>query len=223
MSLLKNIAKPAYRALNGLMGKVRKQQSGAIPQIELEPKHIANLRIVLDRDAFLEALPKGGVVAEAGVDHGDFSARILKITQPRKLHLIDVWHSKRYHGGLQGFVRERFADEITNGRVQIDLGLSTSVLPRYPDHYFDWIYIDTDHGYRVTADELSIARTKVKPGGIIAGHDYITSNWDGGVRYGVVEAVHEFCVRHGWELILLTHETDRHLSFAIRAIPSVAR
>lgn len=216
MNLIKRISKPAYRALNNVLGKARVAQSRAIPHIELEAKHIANLRVVLNRDAFLDALPKGGIVAEAGVDHGDFSSRILAITKPSKLHLIDIWSSKRYHGGLQHLVRNRFAEEIAAGRVQIDLGLSTEVLPHYPDGYFDWLYIDTDHGYRVTADELQLARTKVKHGGIIAGHDYITSNFDGGVRYGVVEAVHEFCVRHDWELILLTHETDRHLSFAIR-------
>ncbi|MBK9149146.1 MAG: class I SAM-dependent methyltransferase [Flavobacteriales bacterium] len=174
--------------------------------------------MVPDREAFLNVLPKGGVVAEAGVDHGDFSARILAITQPSALHLIDVWSSKRYHSGLEDLVRKRFAREIESKQVRIDLGLSTDVMPRFPDGYFDWIYIDTDHGYRITAAELAIARTKVKPGGIIAGHDYVTGNWDGGVRYGVVEAVHEFCVKHDWELILLTHETDRHLSFAIRAI-----
>ncbi|MFN3876344.1 MAG: class I SAM-dependent methyltransferase, partial [Flavobacteriales bacterium] len=205
-----------YRALNALLGKVRRAQTRDIPRVELSPSHIANLRVVTDRDAFLEALPKGGVVAEAGVDRGDFSARILAITRPEKLHLIDFWGSARYHASLQDLVRSRFASEIAAGQVRIDLGLSTEVLPRFPDGYFDWIYIDTDHGYRVTAAELDIARRKVKPDGIIAGHDYTTCNWDGGVRYGVVEAVHEFCVKHDWELFLLTHETDRHLSFAIR-------
>lgn len=218
MSFLKSFAKPAYRALNGILGRARRAQSRAIPSIELLPRHIANLQVVTDRDAFLEKLPKGGIVAEAGVDHGDFSARILAITKPAKLHLIDFWGSKRYHAALQDHVRKRFADEIGSGQLQIDLGLSTEVLPKYPDAYFDWIYIDTDHGYRVTAAELAIARSKVKPGGVIAGHDYVTGNWDGGVRYGVVEAVHEFCVKHDWELFLLTHETNRHLSFAIRAI-----
>lgn len=212
------IGKPVYRGLNALLGRVRAAQSRAIPKVELQPRHIARLRVVTDRDAFLEALPKGGVVAEAGVDHGDFSARILAISRPQRLHLIDMWGSKRYHGGLQQHVRDRFAKEIAAGRVRIDLGLSTDVLKAYPDGLFDWIYIDTDHGYRVTAEELDIARTKVKPGGIIAGHDYTTGNWDGGVRYGVVEAVHEFCVKHDWELVLLTHETDRHLSFAIRPL-----
>lgn len=218
MPVLRNLFKPTYRLLNGLLGRVREKQSKAIPRVELTARHIAHLRVVPHRDAFLDMLPKGGIVAEAGVDHGDFSARIIEITRPTRLHLIDVWSSRRYHSGLEDFVRERFSRELTTGLVRIDLGLSTDVLPRFPDAYFDWIYIDTDHGYAVTAAELEIARTKVKPGGIIAGHDYVTGNWDGGVRYGVVEAVHEFCVKHDWELILLTHETDRHLSFAIRAI-----
>ena len=218
LSLISTIGKPIYRGLNNLLGRVRAKQSRAIPVVELSAHHIRNTRVVIDRNAFLEALPKGGIVAEAGVDHGDFSARILRITQPQRLHLIDMWSSARYHGGLEKLVRDKFAQEITKEQVKIDLGLSTEVLPRFPDGYFDWIYIDTDHGYTVTAAELAIARTKVKTGGIIAGHDYITGNWDGGVRYGVVEAVHEFCVKHEWELILLTHETDRHLSFAIRAI-----
>ena len=215
---LRNLAKPAYRALNDLLGRVRRAQSQAIPKYELSEKHLRELRIVTDRRAFLEQLPKGGIVAEAGVDHGDFSASILEITRPERLHLIDMWSSARYHSGVGELVRARFAKELAEGRVRIDLGLSTDVLARYPDRMFDWIYIDTDHGYSVTAAELKLARHKVKAGGIIAGHDFVTGNWDGGVRYGVVEAVHEFCVEHDWELILLTHETDRHLSFAIRAI-----
>ena len=214
------LLKPAYRSLNQLMSKVRTAQSKRIPHVELAPRHIANLRVVTDRAAFLDALPKGGTVAEAGVDHGDFSAQILAITRPERLHLIDMWSSTRYHGGLEQVVRDKLQREIAEERVHIDLGRSTDVLQRYPDGTFDWVYIDTDHGYSVTAEELELCRFKVKPGGIIAGHDYVTGNWDGGVRYGVVEAVHEFCVKYEWELILLTHETDRHLSFAIRAIRS---
>ncbi len=212
------IVKPIYRALNGLLSRVRAAQSRRIPVVELREEHIRNLRVVLNRDAFLEALPKGGIVAEIGVDRGDFSERILSITQPGRLHLIDMWSSGRYHSGLEKHVRDKFSKELATGKVQIDLGRSTDALARLPDHYFDWVYIDTDHGYVVTAQELSLALNKVKSNGAIAGHDYVTGYWNGGARYGVVEAVHEFCVKNEWELFLLTHETDRHLSFAIRRI-----
>jgi len=215
---IRTLGRPAYRSLNAALSKIRAIQSRRIPQVELQARHIANLRVVVDRAAFLEAMPKQGVVAELGVNRGDFSAQILEITRSRKLHLVDVWDTERYHEGLERLVRDRFRNEIADGIVEIDRGLSTEVLPRYPEGHFDWVYIDTDHSYRTTAAELELARRVVKPGGIIAGHDYVTGNWDGGVRYGVVEAVHEFCVRHDWELRLLTHETNRHLSFAIRAI-----
>lgn len=210
-------AKPAYRWLNNLLGQARIRQSAAIPKVELQKKHLSNLRVVTDRQAFLENFPHGGVVAEMGVASGDLSAMILNTCKPEVLHLVDFWGSDRYASGRTR-VEDRFKKEIETGRVVINLGLSTEVLPRFPDRFFDWIYIDTDHGYEVTAAEMELARTKVKQGGNIAGHDYVTGNWDGGVRYGVVEAVHEFCVKYNWELILLTHETDRHLSFAVREI-----
>jgi len=64
----------------------------------------------------------------------------------------------------------------------------------------------------------SIAFTPIKSGGIIAGHDYTIGNWVDGYRYGVIEAVNEFCVNDDWEMIFLTAETDQYRSFAIRKI-----
>jgi predicted O-methyltransferase YrrM len=126
--------------------------------------------------------------------------------------------SARYHSGKQLRVAERFGAEIASGRVMIHRGYSTDLLPSFADSIFDWVYIDSDHGYAVTARELALARAKVKPGGYIAGHDYVTANHEKGVRYGVVEAVSEFCVRHDWEIRFLTNETHQHRSFAIREI-----
>ena len=44
----------------------------------------------------------------------------------------------------------------------------------------------------------------------------VTGNRVDDVRYGVVEAVNEFCVKRGWEFICLTCDSRRHLSFALR-------
>jgi hypothetical protein len=216
--LTRYILGPAYRTVDQFMARVRRSQSERIPCVELTQQHIRNLRVVLDREHFLRELPQGAVVAEIGVAQGDFSAQILGVCQPKELHLIDLWGSKRYHGGLGKHVIERFSANIEQGQVRIHQGYSTEVLEGFPDGYFDWIYIDTDHSYALTAAELALGMRKVKRGGIMAGHDFTTANWEGGVRYGVVEAVHEFCVANDWELILLTHETHRFLSFAIRAM-----
>ena len=66
-----------------------------------------------------------------------------------------------------------------------------------------------------TAAELRAYAPKLKPGGIMAGHDYSMGNWVKGLRYGVIEAVHEFCVEHDWELRYLTVQRLERPSFAI--------
>jgi hypothetical protein len=197
-----------------------KQQriSDTIPYVELDHCHVRNTRTLTDREALLAAMPKGGIVAEVGVDQGDFSEKIFSICGPRQFHLIDAWDSDRYNSAREATVRAKFADEIRLNTVQIHKGFSTAVLASIDDDYFDFIYIDTSHDYVTTAAELALAKDKVKPRGIIAGHDYITGRWIGQVRYGVIEAVHEFCVRNNWELLFLTAETHQHRSFAIRKI-----
>jgi hypothetical protein len=157
-------------------------------------------------------------VAEIGVNEGDFSEKILTLCEPQKLVLIDVWASKRYHGGLFDKVKNRFAQQIANQKVEIIRDLSFGGIAKCPDSYFDWVYLDTDHTYNTTARELELLRPKMKQGGIIAGHDYIMGNWNAGHRYGVIEAVRAFCLQYNWELIYLTHELDNHPSFAIREI-----
>jgi hypothetical protein len=194
----------------------RQKEDEAIPKIDLQPKHIKNLKVVLDRIELLRQMPKNSICAEIGVEKGDFSQKILEITLPKKLHLIDKWNDpSRYHDGLKTIVEKKFSKEIATGQIEINVGLSTEVLKNFPDYYFDWVYLDTDHTYKVTAEELSILKHKVKKDGIIAGHDYIIGNWAGNCRYGVIEAVHELCVKDDWELIYITINSP---SFVIKKI-----
>jgi hypothetical protein len=186
--------------------------------MELSQEHIANLKVVLNRERMLELLPSGGVVAEMGVDSGDFSQKILDITRPRHLHLIDVWGTPRYGEPKFDHVQTRFRPEVEKGRVSIHRGPSVEMLATFPDGSLDWAYIDTTHAYELTCQELALSQRKVRRGGIIAGHDYTPGNVRKALAYGVVQAVHEFCVRENWEMLYLTHESDRYLSFALREI-----
>ena len=188
------------------------------PKVRLAEKHMRNCALLLDRAQLLTRLPRGGTVAELGVDHGDFSARILELAQPTRLHLIDMWGSERYHSGLFEGVKQRFGSEIADGRVQVHRKMSVDAADDFADASFDWIYIDTDHSYETTARELRRFAPKIKDGGLIAGHDYCMGNWANGYRYGVIEAVHEFCVKENWEIVYLTAEPLESQSFAIRRI-----
>ena len=113
---------------------------------------------------------------------------------------------------------QRFSSAVSERRVTIHVGLSTQLASEFEDEYFDWIYVDTGHSYALTSEELTLYAAKVKHGGIIAGHDYVRWNRSGMIRFGVIEAVSEFCVKHDWEILYLTVENNNNPSFAIRKI-----
>ena len=107
---------------------------------------------------------------------------------------------------------------IASGDVEINRGLSRERLSEFSDEYLDWIYIDTDHSYLTTKDELLIASSKVKRGGYIAGHDFTSGNPVKALPYGVIQACNEFCVKEGWGYEFLTLEPSGHSSFALKKI-----
>lgn len=190
----------------------------AYPRSELSQVYIANLRLVTDRNALLNLMPKGSIVAEVGVDRGDFSRRILAITKPERLHLIDTWANDRKQENLKSTVENKYKAEIGSNRVILHQGEPLVELEKFDKGYFDWVYIDTDPSYENTIRELAVCQFKIKDGGIISGHKYATGDWLRKNRYGVIVAVHDFCKEHRWEIIYLTNESHRCLSYAIRKL-----
>lgn len=138
----------------------RLNKVNSIPVYDLEAKHCENARIVPTRAALLEHMPSNGIVAELGADEGDFSATILKLNTPRRLHIVDVWGSERYNDHKANAVAARFKSQIDENKVQITRKLSTEAVTDFEDGYFDWIYIDSDHGYSVTINELRAYASK---------------------------------------------------------------
>ena len=196
----------------------REEREQQIPKIPLRAENVENTSLLLNREILLKKFGKGGNVAEIGVDEGKFSQKIFEINTPDHFHLVDIWGTDRFHDGKYQNVKNFFKDQIESDQVHIHKKLSTDAAYDFPDNYFDWIYIDTDHTYETTRDELRLYAPKMKEGGVIAGHDYVHGNWISTFRYGVVEAVHEFCVQFGWEIIYLTIEPTENQSFAIRKI-----
>jgi hypothetical protein len=214
----KYIKKRIAKSILNWVKEKRRIESIKIPRYLINELTIHNTKLLLDRQKLLEYLPKDGVIAELGVDKGDFSELILKTSRPKKLHLVDIWATEEYNQEKRKLVEDKFKEGIESGVVEINLGLSVDVGLGFMDNYFDWIYIDTNHSYQNTINELEIWKSKIKEGGIIAGHDFIVGYWDGMIRYGVMEAVYEFCSKYNWEILYLTMEIGVHPSFAIRKI-----
>jgi hypothetical protein len=201
----------AFYTGDGLSAKVNMLKS------VLQPRHTDAGRLLPTREALLDAMPKYGIVAEVGVGGGNFAAEILRRCMVQRFHLVDAWSSERYASDFE-LVRTRFAGELATGLAEINRGVSEEVLSSFPDSYFDWVYIDSDHGYATTLSELSICRHKVRPGGSIAGHDFCVGNVTKLLCYGVIQAVNDFCIEHNWGYDYLTMESHGHFSFCIRAL-----
>jgi SAM-dependent methyltransferase len=156
------------------------------------------------REFIVRRMPRRGVVAEIGVDLGDFSEKILSLNRPRELHLIDPWtvesgeyrqrevalESARKLGSVARFdlVRERFSSDIAGGSVILHRANSEVAGAEFPDNFFDWVYIDGNHSYEFVRQDLELYFCKLKPGGYIVCDDYHHAGfWNDGVTRAVDE------------------------------------
>lgn len=186
--------------------------------LNLNEINISNAKLITNRKELLAKVPTNSVGAELGVAAGDFTKDILEVVSPQSLHLVDIWGSERYGQELFLKVSNQFSSEINSEKVFIHRNLSTEAAEIFSDKYFDWIYIDTDHSYDTTYKELILYKDKVKDDGLILGHDYTMGNWVNRFRYGVMEAVHNFCVEYNYEIAYLTMDLNEGQSFAIKKI-----
>jgi hypothetical protein len=172
------------------------------------------------REELVQLLPKGGEGLEIGVAEGAFSKVLIETIKPRKLHLVDPWeHQTRADYDQDGnnvddaaqearyrSVVERFAKEIRDGVVAVHRRYSQDVAAEFSDGQFDWIYIDGLHSFDGVQSDLTLYKSKLKPGGVIMGHDYTNNQRAQQMQFGVVEAVNEFVEREGFVFLALTHE-----------------
>ncbi|MGG6897556.1 class I SAM-dependent methyltransferase [Rhizobium sp. BR 315] len=195
----------------------RFQYKSAMPHTQLSLQHTENARLLPDRGELLCRLPQGGVGAEIGAAFGDFTGEILEKNAPRELYLIDAWDTPRYQDGLQQ-IRMKYRGALENDRLRIVQGYSTVRLAEFPNSFFDWVYIDTNHSFETTWEELVISNSKVRPQGRIAGHDFCSGNVVDAVPYGVVEACTKFCKDFHWQFEYLTMESHGHFSFSLKRL-----
>jgi len=160
-----------------------------------------------------------------GVLAGDFSQHILDATEPKELHLIDVFNCDDYPAQKrfvarenEAFVKHRYQKQIAEGKVTVKTGLSWEMLATYEDEYFDWIYIDAAHDYKSVVKDLAEAGKKIKPEGILVLNDYILFDHRSKSDYGVVQATNEFMLEHRFEMIYFAFHPELFCDVAIKRI-----
>lgn len=117
------------------------------------------------------------VGAEIGVERGLFSEVLCQGNPGVQLHCVDAWQA--YSGyrdhvsqtKLNGFYEEAQA-RLKPYRAQLWRGFSLDMVKYFPDASLDFVYIDGNHEFQHVVNDLAEWSKKVRPGGIIAGHDY---------------------------------------------------
>lgn len=171
------------------------------PAPELPAEKLVGCEVLPNRLALLDRLPKGGVIAEVGVDRGDFSLEILNRCKPEKLHLFDMDLPRMTNKSILDAMAQR------GSPVKAHAGDSSASLSKIPDGYFDAIYIDGDHSYEGVKRDIEAAVPKLKPEGVLIFNDY--SVWSAATMFhcGVARAVHEFCIANPWKFRYIALQT----------------
>ena len=186
----------------------------------------------LSRLDLLDVLPAAAEVAEVGTYRGVFANEIAQRAEPIRLHVIDPWgsgeeeYAVRYNlpDGLQGDYQEameRLKPGIDSGRVVVHRRYSSAAAGRFVDASLDWIYIDALHTYEACLEDLELFDSKVKPDGLILGHDFSNTPLGRKVEFGVIKAVREFVAARGYEILAVTVEAAP--SYVIAKGPSERR
>lgn len=152
-------------------------------------------------------------VAELGVFAGDLSKRLLA-RDDLHLTMVDAWgaypnrerlaRSGDFHATLsdaqqQGYKRMALDRiEFANGRSRVIAKDTSSASIDVPDESLDMVFIDADHSYEGCSTDIREWFPKVRPGGIIGGHDYENHDYPFGKE--VRRAVDEFVTRTGLQL-----------------------
>lgn len=169
------------------------------------------------REVFLDALPKGGKIAEIGVFRGYHAYSMYNICKPLELVLIDPWQSPPpsdvqldYKWAKIGQLElERLYTNVclmfnNCNNVNIVRKSSLEGAALYPDNYFDWVYVDANHLYDPVMEDLKAWYPKVKKGGYLCGHDYSDAPRILAKGDGVFYAVNDFCTEHNLEVNFVT-------------------
>ena len=152
--------------------------------------------MIKHRTDLYKLLPKDSVIAEIGTAEGYFASDMLAWPVTKKLYVCDnwgtianqsgdgnnpqEWHNKNYSDAM---LRLNFAID----KVKVLRGISWDMAANVPNESLDLLYIDCCHTYQCVKADINAWIGKVKPGGIVAFHDYENR------AYGVKQAVEEFC------------------------------
>jgi|GEM_PF-627822 Predicted O-methyltransferase len=184
-------AERVYIALFALMHQSRWDETPGEGQESIKAVSGFPLPLVRTRAALARLVPRGGVAAELGVAQGYFSDELLRERPDFSLYSVDRWAGDRGHDDEQ-FNAAKALLARHGARSVVVKKTFDEALADFAPESLDLVYID---GYAHTGQDSgnTLRRwwSRVKPGGVFAGHDYHP-------KWGpTIDAVDAFCRERG--------------------------
>jgi GR25 family glycosyltransferase involved in LPS biosynthesis len=170
-----------------------------------------------DLPDLLKHLKLNGRGAEIGVGDGKFSQQLVTEGGFSEFYSIDDWNpvtTDTFNINGENYINE-FSERCYQwSREKLEpLGVniirekSCEAAKRFPDGFFDFIYIDADHREEAVVADIEAWYPKLRKGGMLAGHDYMDAKmeWEGGIYslFGVKTAVDDFAEKNGLNLMII--------------------
>lgn len=166
---------------------------------------------------YLNGLGLEGSGAEIGVKAGFFSNHLLATWKGSRLYSIDPWSwepgdnyvdkanvSQEEHEEFRELAESLLAQHAGRSRV---LRLSSDrAYQVFAKESLDFVYLDARHDYQSVRSDILRWWSRIRRGGILAGHDYLDGHLPQG-EFGVKMAVDEFAESVLAE-VMVTQEDD---------------
>lgn len=165
-----------------------------------------------------------GAAVEVGTHRADFACQIMRKWDGNFLYCVDPWTVPEGYEEQavllpgKGVDRELDMDIARRrlagfgNRVSFVRLPSVEAFTSFADRSLDFVYIDGDHRYRQVSTDLMVWWRKIKKGGILAGHDFISR-----VQYSaymdVQKAVMRFVKSRGIEDVFIVPELKAEPEF----------
>jgi len=124
------------------------------------------LRFLLEE---LDVSAKSLVMAEIGVEAANTSQRLLQRNPTLSYIGVDPYMNNH---GLYEDVLRRLAEFSNAGRFALHRNTSLEAATLVPNGSLDLVFLDARHDYEALTQDISAWRPKLRPGGILSGHDF---------------------------------------------------
>jgi predicted O-methyltransferase YrrM len=146
---------------------------------------------------------------EIGVDMGHYSEQLCMLNPELKLYSVDPWEGEyKTH-------YEEAKKRLTPYNCEIMIDKSMDVVRKFEDNSIDFVYIDGDHSFKGVTEDLTEWTKKVKPGGIVSGHDYLTLKHNE-TGQEVKRAIDLYIAEHNIKMLFRVHRNYQSSWFFVK-------